>query len=202
VDGPVAAAIAPSAKTGRHCGDYLGTLPYLQRHDAKPHRIPVIDDVPTSVGLQTAARALLLLVLANTAPWAAGRLLGQRWAYPLDLGWVLLDGRRLFGSHKTWRGVVTGTALCAVVAPWLGLSWTVGAYCGALSLLGDALSSSIKRRMALAPGTDVPGLDQLPEALLPMIVLAPALELGVVAVAAVALVFLLLNLFWSVRRWR
>jgi hypothetical protein len=144
--------------------------------------------------LHAAARALLLLVLANTAPWVAGRLFGQRWALPLDCGSVLRDGQRLFGDHKTWRGIVAGTLVCALAAPLLGLSWLTGLGFGCASLLGDALSSVIKRRFALAPGADVPGLDQLPEALLPLLMFAPVLGVRAAAIAAIALSFMMLNL--------
>lgn len=152
--------------------------------------------------MAAAARALILLVLANSAPWVVGRLFAGHWAWPLDCGCVLRDGMRLFGSHKTWRGLIAGAAVCAVAAPVLGLSWLTGAAFGAASLLGDTLSSAIKRRLALAPGHEVPGLDQLPEALLPLLVLAPVLHLGAVAIAAVALVFLALNLLVVGRRGR
>jgi CDP-2,3-bis-(O-geranylgeranyl)-sn-glycerol synthase len=75
-----------------------------------------------------------------------------------------------------------------------GLTWMVGAGFGAASLLGDAISSGVKRRLQLPPGTEVPGLDQLPEALLPLVIFAPALGLGVAEVAAVAAAFLALDL--------
>ena len=152
--------------------------------------------------LWAASRALLLLILANGAPWAAARLLGKRWAWPLDCGLVLRDGRRLLGSHKTWRGFFVGIALCAVLGCALGLTWTAGAGCGALALLADAVTSCVKRRLSLPPGADVPGVDQLPEALLPLIVLAPQLRLGVPAIGIVALAFLLLNLLVAGRRGR
>ena len=140
-----------------------------------------------------AARALLLLILANSAPWAVGRLLRGRWAWPLDGGRALRDGKPLLGSHKTWRGLISGAVVCGLVAPLTGLSWQTGAALGALALLGDAFSSAIKRRLALLPGTDVPGLDQLPEALLPLAALAPALQLGVGGVVVVALLFTVLG---------
>lgn len=140
------------------------------------------------------ASALLLLILANAAPWAAARLLGDRWAAPLDGGRLLRDGRRLFGSHKTWRGLVAGITVCALAAPLLDLPWLAGAGFGGAALLGDALSSAVKRRLALPPGTAVPGLDQLPEALLPLIALAAVLELDGARIILVALAFLALNL--------
>ena len=138
-------------------------------------------------------RALLLVVLANSAPWAAGRALGGRWAAPLDFRYVLRDGERLFGSHKTWRGVLAGVLACALAARLSGVAWTIGAGFGAAALLGDAASSAIKRRLKLQPGTEVPGLDQIPEALLPSVIFAPLLGLGVIDVAAVVAGFFLLD---------
>jgi hypothetical protein len=149
------------------------------------------------MGLQAVADAglaLLLICAANTAAWAVGQLLGERWAAPLDFGLVLRDGQRLFGSHKTWRGVLAGAVACAVLAEALGPGFVLGAGFGAASLLGDALSSAVKRRLHRLPGTEVPGLDQLPEALLPLAAYAPALNLGAVAIAAVALAFTLLDM--------
>ncbi len=153
-----------------------------------------------SMGLQESwalvpvARALLLLVVANSAPWVAARVLGRRWEFPLDCGWVLRDGRRLFGGHKTWRGLVASAAACEFIARSLGLPWATGAAFGAVSLLGDAISSGLKRRLALPPGTEVPGLDQFPEALLPLLVLAPVLDVGLAQIFLITLLFLILNL--------
>jgi hypothetical protein len=57
-----------------------------------------------------------------------------------------------------------------------------------------ALSSALKRRLRLAPGTEIPGLDQLPEALLPSIVFAGALGLSPAEIMASALAFLVLDI--------
>jgi CDP-2,3-bis-(O-geranylgeranyl)-sn-glycerol synthase len=138
-------------------------------------------------------RALLLVILANSAPWAAGYVLRARWAVPLDFDCVLWDGGRLFGSHKTWRGVVAGVLACALAAQLSGVTWTIGAGFGAASLLGDAASSAIKRRLQFSPGIEVLGLDQIPEALLPSVIFAPLLGLGVIDVAAVVASFVLLD---------
>lgn len=143
------------------------------------------------------SRALLLIILANLAPWAAGRLLRRRWATPLDFGWVLRDGERLLGSHKTWRGVAAGVLACALAGQLSGLTWTMGAGFGALSLLGDAMSSAIKRRLRLSPGIEVPGLDQVPEALLPSVIFAPLLGLGIIDITAVVVSFLLLDMLFT-----
>jgi len=106
---------------------------------------------------------------------------------------VLRDGERLFGSHKTWRGLVAGVLACALAARLSGVAWTIGAGFGAASLLGDAASSAIKRRLRLSPGVEVLGLDQVPEALLPLVIFALPLGLGVIDVAAVVASFVVLD---------
>src|SRR5438105_13235250 len=121
------------------------------------------------------ASALLLSIVANLLPWATGRLCGARWNAPLDFGLSLWDGRRLLGDHKTWRGLAAAIGGCAVAAELMQLHWLLGAEFGALSMLGDSLSSAWKRRRGDEPGRDVFGLDQLPEVLLPLIVLRGAL---------------------------
>lgn len=140
-----------------------------------------------------AARALLLLILANSLPWLLGRVLKGRWAAPLDLGLMLPDGRRLLGGHKTWRGAAAAACGCTIAAWLSGLHWWTGTAFAALSLLGDALSSLCKRRLAVAPGREVVLLDQLPEALLPLIALRASLALDPAAIAAVAGTFTLLD---------
>jgi CDP-2,3-bis-(O-geranylgeranyl)-sn-glycerol synthase len=143
--------------------------------------------------IENAARALLLVCVASSAAWAASRTLGRLLAAPLDFGLELADGRRLLGSHKTWRGLAAGVLACALAAPFLELDVAIGAGFGAAALVGDALSSAVKRRLALRPGAEVLGLDQLPEALLPLVLFSRALGIGAVEIAAVALLFTILD---------
>ena len=138
--------------------------------------------------------SLLLLIVANLMPWALGRTCGSRWAAPLDCGITLGDGRRLLGSHKTWRGLGAALVGCAITAGMLRLHWWLGVGFGCLSMLGDALSSAWKRRRGREPGQDDPGLDQLPEALLPLVALQGPLNLGWKEIVLVTAFFAILNL--------
>lgn len=147
-------------------------------------------------------RALLLLLAANGGPWLAARLMGARWGTPIDMGLTLADGRRLLGAHKTWRGLLAGVLCTAVAASLTGLTWVIGASFAVLALLGDLLSSAYKRRLGHAPGTGVPLIDQLPESLLPLALLALPLGLDRVDVGIVVLVFALLNMVSGVFRQR
>ena len=110
----------------------------------------------------------ILLLLANGSPVLAKKLLGQRMAWPLDGGLVLSDGYRLFGPSKTIRGILCGIAAAAGSGWLLGLGWPVGALAGAAAMVGDLLSSFIKRRLARPPSSRATGVDQIPESLLPL----------------------------------
>lgn len=144
-----------------------------------------------------AARALLLLILANSLPWLLGRALRGRRAARLDLGLTLPDGRPLLGNHKTWRGLAVAACGCAGAAVLCGLHWWTGAEFAAISLSGDALSSFCKRRLGVAPGTSMPLLDQLPEAALPLSALRSSLGLNAIAIVAVTGTFALLDMLAS-----
>jgi CDP-2,3-bis-(O-geranylgeranyl)-sn-glycerol synthase len=138
--------------------------------------------------------ALALVVVANVAPWACGRLFGTRFNLPLDVGHTLADGSRLLGDHKTWRGLIAGALACMLFTQLLGRGWGLGLAFGALSLAADLASSFAKRRLGVAPGREFPILDQLPEALLPLIVLARPLGLSIPECLGIAAVFSALDL--------
>lgn len=136
---------------------------------------------------------LLLLAVANNAPIATKRLLGGRWSFPLDGGIRLRDGRPLLGPSKTVRGVVASVASCVLCAWLFGLSPEVGATIGAVAMAGDALSSFIKRRLAIAPSGQSFGIDQIPESLLPLLAVQGLLPLSFLQIAAITAAFVLLE---------
>jgi hypothetical protein len=139
-------------------------------------------------------RAFVLLAAANTAPWAAGRLLGRRFAVPIDARLTFRDGTRLLGDHKTWRGLVAALLTCAVLAHLLGYSVRLGLAFAALALAGDAASSFIKRRLRSPSGAEILGLDQVPEALAPLLALSGPLKIGASGAWVLTGVFVLLDL--------
>ncbi|MEJ8826783.1 CDP-archaeol synthase [Variovorax humicola] len=140
------------------------------------------------------ARLLLLLAVANITPIAAKNLLGARWAWPLDGGICLPDGRPLLGPSKTVRGVVVAVGACMLCALLMGLPVEVGALAGAGAMAGDALSSFIKRRLAIEPSGQAFGLDQIPESLLGLLAVRFALDVPLLQVAAITIAFALLEI--------
>ena len=147
---------------------------------------------------------LTLLVLANGTPVVAKKILDEHLAYPLDGGVQVVDGRPLLGRSKTIRGVVLAVLVTTAGAPLVGLEWTVGFLVGSLAMAGDLLSSFLKRRMALPPSSRASGLDQVPEALFPLLACRNPLSLTMVDIAAgVGLFFigevLLSRVFYALR---
>ena len=85
---------------------------------------------------------------------------------PVDFGRTLPDGGRVFGSHKTFRGLISGICVGLII----GL---VGSYLFATNLLtislaastgaliGDLVGAFLKRRLKIEPGGALPIVDQL-----------------------------------------
>ena len=144
-------------------------------------------------------KVLLLLGAANSAPIVAKRLLGDRWATPLDFGVRFIDGRSLLGPGKSFRGVVVAVVATAAVAWPLGIAPQTGALVGAASMAGDALASFVKRRLGVAPSGRAIGLDQVPESLLPLLAVHGLLDLSVLQILGITAAFFVLEI--PLARW-
>lgn len=115
----------------------------------------------------------------------------------MDGGRRLADGRPVLGPSKTWRGLIAAVALAGAVAPLLGVPALLGAAAGALAMAGDLLSSFIKRRLGRRSSSMALGIDQIPESLLPAVVLAPVLNLDAADVLVVTALFFIVELVLS-----
>lgn len=132
---------------------------------------------------------MVLLLAANGAPVLANKLLDGRGAWPLDLGARFLDGQSWLGRSKTFRGLAAALLATVAAALLMGLSWRLGALVAAAAMAGDLLSSFIKRRLGLPPSSMAPGLDQVPESLLPLLACGPALGLSWADIGAATALF-------------
>ncbi len=142
-------------------------------------------------------QGLLLLVLANGAPVGAKLLLGNRFTTPLDLGMRLADGNPIFGTSKTIRGIVGAMLVTALAGAMLGIGWKNGAIFGALTMVGDLLSSFTKRRLGRPPSSRATGIDQIPEAALPLFLCRATLGLTLTDVAVGIAIFLIGEIYIS-----
>jgi CDP-2,3-bis-(O-geranylgeranyl)-sn-glycerol synthase len=134
-------------------------------------------------------KILVLLMIANGTPVILKRLMGDRFAYPLDAGAGFPDGRPVFGPSKTLRGLVSSLLATTLVAPALGLDWRIGPVVAIAAMAGDLLSSFCKRRIGMASGSMALGIDQIPESLLPFLAVRNEFDLSVTDITAGVAIF-------------
>lgn len=96
---------------------------------------------------------------ANAAPVLAGGGL------PLDFGKNFVDGRRVFGKNKTFRGFFFGLAIGVLVGLTENFLFGYPLLFSVLSplgaLMGDLAGAFLKRRLDIAPGGLLPIVDQV-----------------------------------------
>lgn len=143
------------------------------------------------------AKILVLLTLANGTPVITKYILGTHFASPIDRGTKFADGRPLFGSSKTLRGILLSIVVTSACAPLIGLNWRIGAVVASVAMAGDLFSSFLKRRRNLPAGAKATGLDQIPESLFPLLACRGALPLTALDVVAAAAIFLAGDLLLS-----
>jgi CDP-2,3-bis-(O-geranylgeranyl)-sn-glycerol synthase len=143
------------------------------------------------------AQLLALISLANGSPVIAKRILGKTYARPIDGNARFLDGRPLLGQSKTVRGVMVSLLVTALGALVLGLGFGIGLLVAATAMMGDLLSSFLKRRLGLVPSSRATGIDQIPEALFPLLACRSAFSLTAIDVAAGCAIFLVGELLLS-----
>lgn len=136
------------------------------------------------------SQLLALLAVANFSPILAKRLFGDSFAQPLDAGLSFYDHRPIFGKSKTVRGVLVSLGTTSACAPLLGLDAAAGAWIALGAMAGDLISSFVKRRLALAPGAQATGLDQVPESLLPLLIVRQLFGLTALEIIAITTIFL------------
>jgi len=140
---------------------------------------------------------LLLIIIANGAPILIRVLLRDRFDRAVDFGQKMPDGRQVFGSSKTWRGIFAALITTAIAAPVLGHPVEIGFLVALYAVTGDLISSFIKRRLAKAPSSMAPILDQVPESLLPAIMLKQHFGLDYFGVIQLVLIFIIIELLLS-----
>ena len=150
---------------------------------------------------------LLLIVIANGAPILLRFILNDSYDFPIDFGIKLPDNKPLFGPSKTWRGVCAAFLATPVAAWLLGYLPETGLLIAVYAVLGDLISSFIKRRLAMEPSSMAFLLDQVPESFLPAFMMMEIFMLTLPSVMLLVLIFVIIELLlshklykWGIRR--
>ncbi len=112
------------------------------------------------INLPELAAFLVPVYVSNAAPVLVGGGLS------LDFGRRFIDGKPIFGPHKTFKGIIGGLAygwsVAGLLSALLGWDWLfLGVLASIGSLLGDLAGAFVKRRIGLKAGAPAPLLDQL-----------------------------------------
>src|SRR5262249_5810302 len=150
-------------------------------------------------------------VLAAIAPGL------RKWNAPMDFG-LSFRGKRMFGSHKTWRGLTAGMVAATIV---LGLQqllvahfvWAqhlssqveytnlptliVGPLFGFGALVGDAIESFFKRQRGVAPGKGWFPFDQTDYIVGAIVATMPFVQLSIRQYAWLLLLWLIVHIVVS-----
>jgi len=140
---------------------------------------------------------LLLIIIANGAPILTRKLLNDSFNLAVDLNQKLPDKNRLFGSSKTWRGILAALLATTMAAWLLGHPAQAGLLVALYAMLGDLGSSFIKRRLSMPPSSMALFLDQIPESLLPALMMMHIFNLSISSVMLLVLIFVIIELALS-----
>ena len=166
---------------------------------------------------------LLPAAAANVAPiFSAVLPYVKNWQTPID-GGLSFRGKRILGSHKTWRGVVSGFIIAWAVVlveqfiaqntQWgssivdgtryldmpsgiLAVIFTIGA------LGGDALKSFFKRQLGVEPGRSWFPFDQIDYILGTIMVTLPFIVLPLAQYVWIFIIWTGIHLLVSYAGWR
>ncbi len=145
-------------------------------------------------------RVVFFLLWVNSLPPIVSLIVGDRYGLAIDGGKLWFDGRPIFGENKTIRGIAACVTGSILVFPLLGEAWWIPGIAAFLAMAGDLVSSFIKRRSRLHSGKQVVVLDQLFEALFPLLFLNHYLLLDLEQNFFILLIFITIS-YWSSRLW-
>lgn len=143
------------------------------------------------------AKLLALLFAANGAPILARTLFRGYFARPIDAGRCLVDGRRILGDAKTWRGLIAALLISCTLALALGFELRIGVIIACGAMAGDTLSSFIKRRLGMPASAQALLLDQVPESLIPALLVMPLLSLSLEQILVLVILFFICEKVFS-----
>lgn len=119
----------------------------------------MVDHMEIALLIIEALKFIFPAYCANGAPVLAGGGLA------MDFGKNCIDGKRVFGKNKTFRGFFFGLAIGLAVGiaeiGLFGYPILFGVVSPLGALLGDLTGAFLKRRLNIAPGGLLPVIDQI-----------------------------------------
>ena len=119
----------------------------------------MVDCMDIAILIFEALKFIFPAYCANAAPVVAGG------GTPMDFGKNFLDGKRILGKNKTYRGFFFGSAIGITVGLVEVMFFDYPLLFSMLSplgaLLGDLAAAFLKRRLGIAPGGLLPIVDQV-----------------------------------------
>ena len=140
---------------------------------------------------------LSLIIIANGAPILIGSLLRDKLNLAVDFGLTFPDKRPVFGPSKTWRGIFASLLITSIAAWLLGYSPETGFLVAFYAIIGDLLSSAVKRRLDMKPSSMAPVLDQVPESLFPALFMMEVFMLNALSIILLVSMFIIIELALS-----
>ena len=149
---------------------------------------------------------------ANTAPVFTKHIL-KSWKAPLDFG-MKFRGKRIFGEHKTWKGLLFGAAAGVLVAFLQSMvdtnlaiidysNWLfAGFLLGFGALFGDAVKSFFKRRLDIPPGESWIPFDQIDYSLGAIVFVSPWFFPGFLNSIIIIIISFLLHVLFTYSGFR
>ncbi len=119
----------------------------------------MVDYLEIAILIIEALKFIFPAYCANAAPVLAGGGLA------MDFGKNFLDGKRIFGKNKTFRGfffgLLIGVLVGIVETVLFGYPVLFGLLSSLGALSGDLAGAFLKRRLDIAPGGLLPVVDQI-----------------------------------------
>jgi CDP-2,3-bis-(O-geranylgeranyl)-sn-glycerol synthase len=137
---------------------------------------------------------VVLLLAANGLPIIARNLFQEKFEYPIDFGFQLPDHHPVFGTSKTWRGIIASILGTGILAYLMGFPKIVVTRFGVYVMIGDLSSSFVKRRMGLPESSKTRGLDIVPESLFPLIMLDNYLNINMLELIIIIGIFVFVEI--------
>lgn len=147
---------------------------------------------------------LLLIIIANGAPILARILLNDQWNVAVDFDAKMADGNPVLGASKTWRGILATLLILPIVALIFGYTAEVGILIAMGTVSGDLLSSFVKRRLGMEPSSKAPLLDQIPESLIPALMMMQIFDLSLLGILFLVFAFTVIDMIMTyfLNHWR